>query len=330
MEYRVLGKSDLKVPVVSFGAWAIGGWMWGGTDDAAAIRAIQRAIDEGITLIDTAPTYGMGHSERIVGQAIRGRREEVLIATKCGIRWDLEGEHVGRRTVTNEGKEVTLVNNLRPESIFHEVDQSLQRLGIDRIDLYQCHWPDPKTPLAETMDALIEIQQQGKVRAIGVSNFTVEMMQECLRKGRIANDQPKYNPLEREIENDVLPFCLKNDIGILAYSPIAQGLMAGTVSPERQFNEGDARAEKPWFSGENRKRVLTMLEKVRPIANAHGATLAQVATRWVIDQPGITAAIVGARDEDQAAENAKAGSLRLSSEELAVIRAAVEELGDPV
>jgi len=331
MEYRKLGKSDLKVPVVSFGAWAIGGWMWGGTNDAAAVRAIQRGIDEGMTLIDTAPTYGMGHSERIVGQAIRGRRDEVLIATKCGIRWDLEGEHEGMmKTVTNEGEAVTLVRNLTPESILYEVDQSLMRLGIDQIDLYQCHWPDPNTPIAETMDALRDIQKQGKVRAIGVSNFTVEMMQECLKKGSIASDQPEYNPLLRGIEKDVLPFCVKNGIGVLAYSPIAQGLMTGKVTPERTFGEGDVRAGKPWFSVENRKRVLAMLEQIKPIADGHNATLAQVATRWVIDQHGITTAIVGARDEHQAAENAKAGSISLSADELAAIRAAVEELGEPV
>jgi aryl-alcohol dehydrogenase-like predicted oxidoreductase len=304
--------------------------MWGGTDDGAAVRAIHRAIDEGITLIDTAPTYGMGHSERVVGEAIRGRRDEVLIATKCGIRWDLEGEHEGMKTVTNEGKEVTLVRNLTPESIFFEVDQSLQRLGIDRIDLYQCHWPDPSTPIAETMGALLELQLQGKVRAIGVSNFTVEMMQECMSKGYIASDQPKYNPLEREIEKDVLPFCAENQIGVLAYSPIAQGLMTGKVTLKRRFDKGDARADKPWFLIENRARVLGMLEKIKPIAEAHNATLAQVATRWVIDQPGITTAIVGARTEDQVVENAQAGSIALGPDELAAIRAAVEELGDPV
>lgn len=330
MEYRALGKSDLKVPVVSLGAWAIGGWMWGGTDDAAAVRAIHRAIDEGITLIDTAPTYGMGHSERVVGEAIRGRRDEVLVATKCGIRWDLEGSQEGMKTVTNEGNEVTLVRNLTPESIFHEVDQSLQRLGIDQIDLYQCHWPDPKTPVSETMDALLEIQKQGKVRAIGVSNFTVAMMRDCLKKGYVASDQPKYNPLEREIEQDVLPFCAEHEIGVLAYSPIAQGLMTGKVTPERTFEKGDARADKPWFSVENRKRVLAMLETIEPIAQAHDATLAQVATRWVIDQPGITTAIVGARNEAQVAENAKSGSIMLSADERATIRAAVEELGEPV
>lgn len=330
MEYRVLGKSDLNVPVVSFGAWAIGGWMWGGTDDTAAVCAIQRGIDEGITLIDTAPTYGMGHSERIVGQAIRGRRDEVLIATKCGIRWDLKGEHEGMKTVTNEGKEVTLVRNLTPESIFYEVDQSLQRLGIDQIDLYQCHWPDPKTPVAETMDALLDIQKQGKVRAIGVSNFSVAMMEDCLKKGYIASDQPKYNALEREIEVDILPFCAEQQIGVLAYSPIAQGLMTGKVTPERIFEEGDARADKPWFTVENRKRILAMLDKIKPIAQAHDATLAQVATRWVVDQPGVTTAIVGARTEDQVVENAQAGSIALGPDELAVIRAAVEELGEPV
>lgn len=329
MDFRTIGTSGIQTPVVAFGAWAIGGWMWGGTDDAKAVRAIHRAIDVGMTLIDTAPSYGMGHSERIVGKAIAGRRDQVIIATKCGIRWDLEGRHDGMETTTNEGKRVTMVRCLRPESIFHEVDQSLLRLGIDRIDLYQCHWPDPNTPIAETMDALLEVQRQGKVNAIGVSNYTTDMMRECLKKGYIASDQPQYNPLEREIERDVLPFCRNHDIGVLAYSPIAQGLMTGKVTPERVFREGDARQKKPWFSVENRKRVQSMLKTIQPIADAHQATLGQVAIQWVVSQPGITAALVGARDEAQVEENARAGALKLSQDELSIIRTAVEDLGQP-
>ncbi|MCC6490906.1 MAG: aldo/keto reductase [Candidatus Hydrogenedentes bacterium] len=329
MEFRTICKSGIETPVVAFGAWAIGGWMWGGTDDAKAVRAIHRAIDLGMTLIDTAPSYGMGHSERVVGKAIAGRRDQVVIATKCGIRWDLEGRHDGMETTTNEGKPVTMVRCLRPESIFHEVDQSLLRLRIDRIDLYQCHWPDPNTPIAETMDALLEVQRQGKVNAIGVSNYTTDMMSECLRRGYIASDQPQYNPLERDIERDVLPFCRSHEIGVLAYSPIAQGLMTGKVTPERTFREGDARQKKPWFSVENRTRIQAMLKTIKPIADAHQATLAQVAIQWVVSQPGITAALVGARDEAQVEENARAGALKLSQDELAIIRKAVEDLGQP-
>ncbi|MBX7256597.1 MAG: aldo/keto reductase [Candidatus Hydrogenedentes bacterium] len=330
MQYRILGRSDLSVPVVSYGAWAIGGWMWGGTDDAAAIRSIQAAIDTGMNLVDTAPTYGMGHSERIVGQAIKGRRDQVIVATKCGVRWDLESGRVVFQTKDNDGVPRNIIRCLRPESIRHEIEQSLQRLGVDVIDLYQCHWPDVDTPLADTMETLLDIQKQGKIRHIGVSNFTVEMMEECLKSGVIVSDQPQYNPLQRAIEKDVLPFCVANDIGVLAYSPIAQGLMTGKVTMDRTFKDGDARAERPWFQPQNRKRVLDMLEAIRPIADGHGVTLSQLTINWVFSQKGLTTAIVGARDEKQVAENAKAAEFTLSEDELKTIREAVEALGEPV
>ena len=326
MQYRLLGKTELKVPVVSYGAWANGGWMWGGTDDAAAVRAMHCAIEEGIRLIDTAPTYGMGHSESVVGKAIAGRRDQALVATKCGIRWDLETDQEGQLTRDNDGKEVKLVRCLKPISITLELEQSLRRLGVDYIDLYQIHWPDPNTPVEESMETLIKLQEQGKIRAIGVSNYSVEMMQVCMSRGTLASDQPKYNPLERDIEKDVLPFCLENGVGVMAYSPIAQGLMTGKVTPERVFKEGDARGSKPLFSVESRKRVLAMLDKIRPIADGHGITLGQLAIAWVVAQPGITTAIVGARDEAQVAENAKAGEVVLTHEELALIRGALEAM----
>jgi len=330
MEYRQLGNSDLKLPAVCFGAWAVGGWMWGGTDDEAAIRAIQKAIDLGITCIDTAPVYGMGHSERIVGKAIKGRRDKVLIATKCGVRWDVvKGHHVFNSKM-NDGTPVQIRRFLGPESIKKECEESLERLGIDVIDLYQCHQPDPTTPVEDSWDAMLELQKEGKVRWIGVSNFTVDMMRKCLSRGPLTSDQPLYNPLERDIEKDILPFCIENNIGVLAYSPIAQGLMTGKVTMDRKFAEDDVRNYKPWFKPENRKRVLEMLKKIQPIADGHGATLAQVTINWVISQKGLTAALVGARNENQAEENAKATDFKLTGEELATIRNAVEELGKPI
>ena len=330
MELRTLGKSDINVPVISFGAWAVGGWMWGGADDAASVRAIRKAIDLGITCIDTAAIYGMGHSERIVGAAIAGRRDEVIIATKCGLRWDLEEGQPFFDSLTPEGKAVKIYRNLRPDSIRWECEQSLKRLGVDVIDLYQCHWPDETTPLDDTMDALLDLQRQGKIRAIGVSNFTVEMMEQCLKSGVITSDQPRYNPLEREIEGDILPFCIERNIGILTYSPMAMGLMTGKVALDREFKGDDTRRDRPWFTRENRKRVLDMLAKVQPIADGHGATLAQVTVNWVISQKGITSALVGARNEAQVAENAKAADFKLTDEEVNTIRSLVEELGGPV
>jgi len=330
MEYRQLGKSQLKIPAVCYGAWAVGGWMWGGTDDEAAIRAIRRGIDLGITCIDTAPIYGMGHSERIVGKAIKGRRDEVTIATKCGVRWDIVKGHHVFDTKMNDGTPVQVRRYLGAESIKKECEESLERLGVDVIDLYQCHQPDPTTPVEESWDAMLDLKQEGKVRAIGVSNFSVDMMKKCQCRGPVTSDQPLYNPLERDIEKDILPFCIENDIGILAYSPIAQGLMTGKVTMERKFGEGDVRNLRPWYKPENRKRVLEMLKKLQPIADGHGATLAQMTINWVISQKGITAALVGARNERQVEENAKATDFKLTDDEIATIRKAVEELGEPI
>lgn len=325
MRYRQLGSSDLQVPVISFGAWAIGGWLWGGSDDAAAIRAMLAAIDHGMNLIDTAPIYGMGHSETIVGRAIADRRDKVIIATKCGLRWDLaEGEKFFD-TRDNDGNPRAIYKNLRPESIRWECEQSLRRLGVDYIDLYQCHWPDATTPLADTMGALMDLRQEGKIRWIGVSNFTPAMMEECLRHGEIVSDQPEYSALVRKIEKDVLPFCREHNIGILAYSPIAQGLLTGKVTPDREFPEGDLRRTKPMFSRDNRLKVWNLLEKTRPIAERHNATLGQVFLAWLGAQPGMTTALAGARSEAQVIENAAAGDLILDDEEIRQIRGWVEQ-----
>jgi len=330
VKYRQLGDSDLNVPVVSFGAWAIGGWRWGGTDDKAAVRAIQRAIDLGMTCIDTAAVYGQGHSETVVGKAVAGRRDKVVIATKCGLRWDCDDGEFAMDSVDNDGKAFRLYRNLRPESIRYEVDQSLRRLGIDRIDLYQCHWPDITTPLDETMGVLAELQQQGKIRHIGVSNYAVDMLERCMSMTHVVSVQPQYNALARDIEQDLLPFCREHGIGVLTYSSMAQGLLSGKVTMERVFPETDLRSKKRWFTPENRKRVLDMLLKTQPIADAHGATLAQVAIGWVVAQPGVTTALVGARNEQQVEENVKAAELELTDNDLRTIRTAVEELGAPI
>jgi len=329
MEFRDLGKSGLQVPAVSFGAWAAGGWMWGGTDDQDILRAIRKGLDLGIACVDTAPIYGMGHSETVVGKAIEGRRGDVLVATKCGLRWDLDEGQFYFHTRMNDGVPCAVYRNLTRASILHECEQSLRRLGIETIDLYQCHWPDVGTPIEETVGALNELRQQGKIRAFGVSNFSVEQLAEAMKYGPLASDQPKYNPLERDIETDVLPFCIEHDIGVLAYSPIAQGLMTGKVAMDRVFPEGDQRRDKPWFRPENRKRVLDMLSNLKPIAADHGATLAQLTINWVIRQKGITSALVGARDEQQVAENAKASELQLTDGEVAAIREFVEAVSPP-
>ncbi|HOT35084.1 MAG TPA: aldo/keto reductase [Candidatus Latescibacteria bacterium] len=330
MELRQLGKSDLKVTPVVFGAWAIGGWFWGGTDDAEAVTAIRAAVDEGINTIDTAPMYGFGHSEEVVGKALKGIRDKVIVATKCGLRWNrTDGDfHFVAQDEQNRSHQIYKV--LKPDSIIEECDLSLKRLNVDVIDLYQCHWPDTTTPIADTMGALMKLKEQGKIRAVGVSNFTPAMMRECLNAAPLASDQPKYSLLAREIEADVLPFCRENNIGVIVYSPLAQGLLTGKVTMDRQFAPGDLRVNTPWFQPQNRQRVLDALGRIRPIADAHRATLGQVAINCVINTPGVTSAIVGARNAAQVRENVHAAEFRLSEEEQSFIRSTFESLGKPV
>lgn len=326
MEYRNLGNSGLSLPVISFGAWVTGGWMWGGADDKQSLRAIARALEEGINCIDTAPVYGMGHSEQVVGKAIAGKRDKVIIATKCGLRWDLaEGERFFD-TTDNAGQPCTIYKNLRPHSIEYECEASLNRLGTDYIDLYQCHWPDSTTAVDDTIGALIKLQEQGKIRAFGVSNFSAGLTQKALAAGAVASNQLKYNALERDIEAEVLPFCRKHGVGVLAYSPIAQGLLTGKITAERQFDEGDARRNKPLFSQANREKINACLTELQPIADLHCCSLGQLFIAWLIGQPGITTALVGARTEEQVLENAQAAGVHLSRKELGSIRTAVEGL----
>lgn len=331
MEMRKLGSSEIQVPSVVFGAWAIGGWYWGGSDDVVAIASIRKALEVGMTCIDTAPMYGCGRSEEVVGRALAGRRGEAIIATKCGLRWDKEeGEFFFEDAHPATGKPMKVFRNLRAGSIVEECERSLKRLETDVIDIYQCHWPDSTTDLYETMDAMLRLERQGKIRAIGVSNFTPSMMQRCLETAKLASDQPKYSLLDRVIEADVLPFCRANGIAAIVYSPLEQGLLTGGVTMERTFPEKDHRGGQPWFQPANRRRVLDALEKVRPIAAARRATLGQVAIAWTVGEPGVTAAIVGARTPEQVEENARAGEIELSAEERRTIREAFEALGKPV
>jgi aryl-alcohol dehydrogenase-like predicted oxidoreductase len=330
MQYRQLGRSSLEVPVVTFGAWAIGGWNWGGVDDEQAVRAIQAGIDCGITAIDTAPVYGFGHSEEIVGRAIKGRRDKVVLMTKIGLVWDDNRGDLSFSTIDQNGVAREVRRNSRPWSIKGEVESSLQRMGVDVIDLIQVHRHDPKTPIRDTMAALLELRRAGKVREIGVSNYTAEMIQEAQRTlgdVPLASDQPKYSLLAREIEKDILPLCRREQIGTLVYSPLEQGLLSDKVPSERVFPPTDGRHNRPTFTPENRALVAALLRRVvQPIAERHRSTLAQIVITWTVAQPGVTSAIVGARTPEQARENAAAGDLKLSAAELAEIRAAFEAL----
>ena len=314
MEYRPLGASGIEASVVALGAWAIGGWMWGGTDERQSVEAVQASLDAGINFIDTAPAYGLGLSETIVGKAVAGRRDKVVIATKCGIVWHTDK---GTPFIAQNGK--TMHRYLGPESIRHEVEQSLKRLNTDYIDLYQTHWQDETTPIKETMSALLDLKREGKIRAIGVSNAIVQQIQAYRSVGTLDACQEKYSMLDRELENEYLPNAREHNLAVLAYSPLANGLLTGKIGPERPFPADDLRHSRPRFSVESRKQVLAMLEKMRPMAKKHGLTLAQLVIAWTIAQPGLTHALVGARNPQQARENAVAGSVALSAEELGTL-----------
>lgn len=325
MQYRPLGQSGLQASVVALGAWAIGGWPWGGTDEAKSIAAIQAAIDCGVNFIDTAPGYGLGLSEEIVGKAIVGRRDKVLLATKCALEWH---KPVGKPAFEEMGTPV--YKHLGADSIRHECEQSLRRLGTDHLDLYQTHWPDPDTPIAETMGALLDLKKEGKIRAIGASNVNPALMDEYRAVGPLDADQERYNMFDRRLEAEQLPYCLANNIAVLAYSPIAQGLLTGAIGPDRTFPEGDLRLNNPRYSVENRQRVASLLDELRPLADARSLKLSQLVIAWTIAQPGLTHALVGARNPEQAEENAVAGGVELTQDEIASINAALSRHTDIV
>ncbi|MEE2863977.1 MAG: aldo/keto reductase [Pseudomonadota bacterium] len=311
---REIGRSGIEASAIGLGTWAIGGWMWGGTDEAKSISAIQASIDEGISLIDTAPAYGQGLSEEIVGKAIAGRREKVVLATKCGLVWHTQK---GNHFFDYDGKPVH--RYLGKDAIVHEVEQSLKRLGTDYIDHYITHWQDPTTPIAETMEALETLKTQGKIRSIGASNTTADDVKAYVAAGQLDAIQEEYSMIKRDIEDTLVPLCLKEKVSVLSYSSLALGLLTGKIGPDRTFEGDDQRKDNPRFSVENRRKVARLMDAIAPIAEAHGATKAQVVIAWTLQQPGITFSLCGARDPEQARENAKAGRLRLTSDEIGLI-----------
>lgn len=314
---REIGKSGIEASAIGLGTWAIGGWMWGGTDESKSVGAIQAAIDEGITLIDTAPAYGQGLAETIVGKALDGRRDKVVLATKCGLVWHTQK---GNHFFDYEGAPVH--RYLGADAIIYEVEQSLKRLGTDRIDHYITHWQDPTTPIFETMEALEKLKAQGKILSIGASNTTPEDIQAYLGAGQLDAVQEEYSMIKRDIEASHVPLCLENGVSVLSYSSLALGLLSGKIGPERTFEGDDLRKGNPRFSTDNRNKVAQLMAEIAPIAETHNATLAQIVIAWTIQQPSITFSLCGARDEKQARENAKAGRLRLTLSQLEAISAA--------
>ncbi|KAB2704848.1 MULTISPECIES: aldo/keto reductase [Brucella] len=315
---REIGRSGVRASAVGLGTWAIGGWMWGGTDEAQSIAAIQASLDAGVTLIDTAPAYGLGRSEEIVGKAIAGCRDKAVIATKCGLVWHTRK---GKHFFDQDGKPVH--RYLGRDAIIHEVEESLRRLGTDYIDLYITHWQDPTTPIEETVAALDDLKQAGKIRAVGASNVNRSELEHYVQTGALDAIQERFSMIDREIEQDLLPLTTANNVSTLSYSSLALGLLSGMIGPERVFSGDDQRKDNPRFSVANRQKAKDFATAIKPVADRHGATIAQIVIAWTLAQPGVTFALCGARNPAQALDNAQAGRLRLSSDDLAAIDTAI-------
>jgi aryl-alcohol dehydrogenase-like predicted oxidoreductase len=314
VQTRKLGYTDLMLTTIGVGSWAIGGgdnpYGWGAQDDNESIAAIQRALDLGINWIDTAAGYGHGHSEEVVGRAIVGRKDQVIIATKCGILWKEDGSDI--------------YVNLDADSIRREVEGSLRRLNVEAIDLYQIHWPvaeDDK--VAEGWGAVADLIKAGKVRFGGVSNFNVHQLEICQAIHPVASLQPPYSMLNRGIEAELLPFCADHQIGVIVYSPMERGLLTGKMTRERiaQFPEDDHRRKYPPFQEPQLTANLKLVDALRPIAERHGKTVAQLAIAWVLRRPEVTGAIVGIRRPSQVEELVAAGDWVLTAEDIAAIEA---------
>ncbi len=306
MQHRQLGRTKIETSAIIFGGWQSGKSEWVGIDDSETIKAHQAAFDSGVSTFDTAEAYGEGHSERILAQALGGKRDQIVILSKV------------------------FANHLKADQVVEACERSLQNLGTDRMDLYQIHWPSGTfgtdvVPIEETMGALLKLKEQGKIRAIGVSNFNRTQLQEAAAVGRVDSLQPPYSLLWRQVEDDAGPYCVDNKISIIAYSPLAQGLLTGKFKRGHKFEEGDNRAGNKLFSGENYERAQNALDKLRPLADKYGVSVGQLSLAWLVAQP-MTSAIVGARNAEQAVQNAAAGDVEIDEDDLD----AIDEIGRTV
>jgi aryl-alcohol dehydrogenase-like predicted oxidoreductase len=312
VQTRTLGNTDLAITRIGFGSWAVGGgdyqFGWGPQDDATSIATIHRALDHGINWIDTAAVYGLGHSEEVVGRAIAGRATRPYVFTKCSLRWTAER---------------SIYRSLAAGSIREECEASLRRLGVDVIDLYQIHWPDPPDDIREGWEALARLQEEGKVRHIGVSNFSVAQMEQVKDIAPIASLQPPYSLIRRDIETDILPYCAAHDIGVIVYSPMGSGLLTGTMTRERvnAFAADDWRRGSPRFQEPSLTHSLQVADVLKRIATRHGRSAGEVAIAWTLRHPAVTAAIVGGRSAQQVDGVVGGADLQLAGSDLDAIAA---------
>jgi len=308
MKYISIAGTDLKLSVITLGTWVFSGATWGGSEEADCIAAVHAALDQGINVIDTAPIYGYGRAETLVGKALKGRRDRAIIATKCGL----------------QGKGKHIYQDLSPENIRKEVAESLSRLQTDYIDIYQCHWPDPKTPIEETMTCLMQLQKDRKIRHIGVSNFPLGLLQDALRITRIVTLQSSLSLLQRDLQKEILPFCKSQKIGVLTYGSLGGGILTGKYREPKAFPRDDARNFfYQYYSGEPFRKVRAFLDKMEML----GRPLNELALNWTRQQNGVVSTIAGCRNARQVTENTKAAEWDISDEDMAAIGAALEEFG---
>lgn len=317
MEKRVLGNSDLAITPIGIGAWAMGGagwaFSWSAQEDSDSIAAIHKALDHGVNWIDTAAVYGLGHSEEVVGKAIAGRANKPYVFTKCARIWDESTRQIGK--------------SLKADSVRRECEASLRRLNTDTIDLYQIHWPEPDEDVEEGWSTLLKLREEGKVRWIGVSNFSVAQMKRAQALGPITSLQPPYSLVSREAESEILPHALATGVGAIVYSPMKAGLLSGAMTRERALSlpEDDWRRRNPAFQEPHLTRNLKLADALGAIGRRHGRTTGEAAIAWVLRNPAVTAAIVGMRNADQVDGVIGAGEFRLSADEIAEVEAVYSE-----
>ena len=328
MIQRKLGNSGLEASAIGLGTWAIGGgeW-WGDSDELKSIETIRAAVDAGITLIDTAPVYGFGNSETVVGKALEGIRDKVVLSTKCGL-WG----HDERGSLAFEQAGNTVRKCLDADTIKREIELSLTRLRTDYIDVYFTHWqsiPPYITPIKETMECLMDLKRQGLIKCIGASNVSKEHIDEYLQYGELDVIQEKYSMLDRKMEDTLIPSVLKNGLAVMAYSPLEQGLLTGKITMDRVFDEKEYRNTIPWMKPENRIKVLNLLDSWKDLCAKYNCTLANLVVAWSMEQSGMSHILCGARKPEQIIETAAAGNLVMAAEDIARMRADVIALGDP-
>ncbi|ATP56557.1 aldo/keto reductase [Pedobacter ginsengisoli] len=327
MEYRNLGKTDLNLSAITYGAFAIGGNMWGGNEQQDSIDAVHASLDHGVTSLDTAPFYGFGLSEELIGQAIKGKdRTKIQLLSKFGLVWD--GSNNGKGEfffdANDNGKTLPVYKYTAKANIIKEVEESLKRLGTDYLDLLQLHWPDATTPISETMEALESLIQQGKIRAAGVSNYSLDQLKEAEKSISLASNQLSYSMLNRAIEKDVIPYTIENNIGIIAYSPLERGLLTGKYFKDATLKSDDHR--NGYFGQFDPEKVKSFLNAIEPLAISKNASLSQLVLRWTTLQPGITIVLAGARNATQAIDNAKAINISINNDELEFINKELAKL----